>query len=563
MAIMKKLRTSATRLLALLCGLSIFIPFANAASLPQFLNVTISPTPFFSNVPGQTAKISIDYDYNTGGYATGPVIEQIKDVDSNIVYEFGMVGADDKATGHYQIQWDGKCNTTTTACTDGSYVPDGKYYVYLYSQTPMPPAATYNSTLFDVAQTKAPVVTLTGQPAGVYYKGSGNYAVNYNLTRNSGSEWIVRLKIKSLSNLDEAVIAEPKTTDGAMTINWNGKINNLDPQVGSYTWDLWATASVNGYSVESQHLTGNLAVSNPSVPGATVSGLAANPSPFDPSNGSVNLSYTLSNSSGAASVNASVYSSTNLNNPLKTWAFTNQSNGTNTMTWNGKDAMNNRVPDGTYVFKVGGYDGYTVIITQETNFTVSTIQQSNNCSGFSDVSSTDPDCPAITYMKTLGAMTGNPDGTFAPLDLLQRDQIMKIVLETFKKFDKTKDYCNGARPFPDVAESDWAFQYICDAKQAGITTGYQSGPDAGFYRPARSVNRIEFLALVLRNLTDTMPPNTASSYNDVATNQWFTGYAKYAFDNNLFNHPNLFPTNFMVRVEVARVIFKLHQLGKI
>lgn len=562
---MKNIHKGLGSALATVLGLGMFVPLALAAN-PLIQNVTISPTPFFSNVPNQSATVNIDYDYNTGGYPSAGVIEQIMSSNGKVVYEFGAVGVDSKTTGHYQLKWDGKCNVTYNGapCTNGNAVDDGKYKVYLYSETASPPAASYESALFDVAVTKSPVVALVGQPASVYYKGTGNYPVNYNITRNSGSDWIVRLKIKSQGGSDEAVVAIPNvTTDGNKTINWDGKFNGNEAALGSYTYDLWAVASVNGYSVESNHLTGNFAISNPNVPTAAVSALSANPNPYDPSNGFISFSYSLSNSSGAAAINASVYSASNLNTALKTWGLSNQSNGTATLTWDGKDALSNKVPNGSYVFKVGGFDGNSVITSQETSFTVSSLPPANNCAGFTDVSSNDADCPAITYVKSIGAMTGNPDGTFAPKDLLQRDQIMKIVLETFKKFEKQSDYCQGSRPFPDVSENDWAFQYICRAKNLGITTGYQSGVDKGFYRPSRTVNRIEFLALVLRNLTEQMPSTSSTSYDDVAVNQWFSGYAKYAYDHMLFNKPNLFPTNFMVRVEVARVLFKLHQLGKV
>ena len=106
-------------------------------------------------------------------------------------------------------------------------------------------------------------------------------------------------------------------------------------------------------------------------------------------------------------------------------------------------------------------------------------------------------------------------------------------------------------------------QYVCRGKNLGMITGYKSGIDAGFYRPARSVNRVEFLALLLRNVNDAMPGNDESSYNDVVLNQWFTGYAKYSYDHSLFTGSKLYPTNFTTRAEVAKVIYKLHQLGKI
>ena len=157
----------------------------------------------------------------------------------------------------------------------------------------------------------------------------------------------------------------------------------------------------------------------------------------------------------------------------------------------------------------------------------------------------------------------NPDGTFAPNELLQRDQVAKISLETFGLFDDTADYCNGTDPFPDVPPAQWSYQYICRGVDVGMITGYEAGADAGFYRPARQVNRVEFLALILRNLSDTMPAESSTSYSDVEPNQWFSGYARYSLDNDLFEGPNLFPTQGTQRVEVADVLYQLHNLGKI
>lgn len=184
------------------------------------------------------------------------------------------------------------------------------------------------------------------------------------------------------------------------------------------------------------------------------------------------------------------------------------------------------------------------------------------CAGFSDVSDTDSDCDAIEYVKSIGAMTGNPNGTFEPSANLQRDQVAKISLETFDLFNSSKNYCSG-NPFPDVTTNDWAYQYICRGVELGMITGYASGADAGYYRPARSVNRVEFLALILRNLDETMPSVNSTSYKDVATGQWYSGFAKYSYDNSLFTGSSLYPDRFVTRREVARVIYQLHELGDI
>lgn len=298
--------------------------------------------------------------------------------------------------------------------------------------------------------------------------------------------------------------------------------------------------------------------------GALIQGVMVSPNPYSPVAGFLNLSYGLSNSSGTATINAGIYSQTNLDTPLKTWTFTSQSNGGKSLSWDGTDTMGSVAAEGDYVFTVGGSDNGTVIATQQANFKISNqTLVSTTCAGFTDINANDLDCPAVSYVKSIGAMTGTSKDIFAPHALLQRDQVIKIVLQTFKKFDSAMDYCKGAAPFPDVVKTDWSFQYLCRAKELGVTTGYQSGPDKGFYRPVRSVTRSEFLALVLRNLTDAMPKSTQPTYADVPQNDWYTVYAKYAYDNTLFNKPNLFPGNFMTREEVARVIFKLHQLGKL
>jgi len=226
---------------------------------------------------------------------------------------------------------------------------------------------------------------------------------------------------------------------------------------------------------------------------------------------------------------------------------------------------------GTRTYTTAGQKGSNITVTdsnQET-FTVlcsDTVNQESSggkCAGFTDVPTNDSECDAITYMKSIGAMTGNPDGTFAPQAVLQRDQVAKIVLETFNKYTDGTDYCNGNNPFPDVTSSAWSYQYICQGKTLGMITGYLSGADAGYYRPSRSVNRAEFLALVLRNVSDTMPSVNSTSYDDVKAGEWFSGYAKYALNLSLFIAPNLHPTSVVARWEVADVIYKLHQAGKV
>ncbi len=184
------------------------------------------------------------------------------------------------------------------------------------------------------------------------------------------------------------------------------------------------------------------------------------------------------------------------------------------------------------------------------------------CSSYTDVAANHPDCKALEFVKDKGAMTGNPDGSFAPAAPLQRDQIAKIVLEALGLFDENEDYCQGQNPFPDVTSADWSYQYICRAVDLGLVTGYEAGPDAGKYVPARAVNRAEALALLLRHL-ESLPTNDSVSFDDVGSGQWFSGYAKFAQDNGLFTGSKLYAGDSTIRLEVADILYKLEQLGKL
>jgi len=244
---------------------------------------------------------------------------------------------------------------------------------------------------------------------------------------------------------------------------------------------------------------------------------------------------------------------------------TTKSAGSVVVAWDGKNSANTVVSDATYKVKVkaenaSGNDNEELSVVVNTS---SNPPASDRCAGFKDVAKTNSSCDAITYVKSTGAMTGNPDGTFAPNNVLQRDQVAKISLETFNLFDSTKNYCNGHNPFTDVTKTAWAYEYVCRGVDLGMITGYKSGADAGFYRPARSVNRVEFLALILRNLNENMPSVNSTSYSDVPAGEWFSGYAKYAYDHSLFVGSKLNSTSFTTRVEVADVIYKLHEQGKV
>ena len=199
---------------------------------------------------------------------------------------------------------------------------------------------------------------------------------------------------------------------------------------------------------------------------------------------------------------------------------------------------------------------------QQTSPTTSTATpEVGDCAGYSDVDADDQDCDAIEYVQSIGAMTGNDDWTFGRNNFFQRDQMAKIVLEAWDQFDENMDYCEVAHPFPDVTSGDWSYQYVCRAKELGVVTGYLAGPNAGLFKPGNHFILVEFWAMVLRNVDATM--EAGLSFAGFETDAWYSPYAKFVADNDLYEGSSPMPTELVPRRDVAEFLYDLHLMGEL
>lgn len=458
--------------------------------------------------------------------------------------------------------WDGKFGT--------QYVAPGTYEYSIQGQE--------IEGTFDVSNELTGSITVTGpvdmslSPLPMpYYSGSGD-DVMFDFDVVALAEPVcLNLRVDGELQGFATVLAP-----GNHSISWDGELGGGAAASGTYDWRVYADdLFCVGTSLQASMdlLVGQVEVDSDVQPTPVVSNLAVDPDPFDPTGPDAELSFELAGSVGNTEINAEIYPIGNPGSPVQTWDMSDQSNGAKNMVWDGMDGGSD-VPDGKYVFKVWGTDGSYEISAQELIFDVEVpgapdlpepppLPEPQNCGGYSDVAANHSDCDAIEYMQDIGAMTGNPNGTFGPNDLLQRDQVARISQETFNLFDDSADYCGGSDPFPDMVPAQWSYQYVCRGVQLGVIFGFSSGPNAGLFAPGQSVNRVEFLALVLRNVSDTLPPDSSTSYADVDPNQWFSGYAKYSLDLGLFAGLNLNPTQGVSRAEVANVIYKLFLAGKV
>ncbi len=96
----------------------------------------------------------------------------------------------------------------------------------------------------------------------------------------------------------------------------------------------------------------------------------------------------------------------------------------------------------------------------------------------------------ISVLTNLGAVSGNPDGTFAAERGVNRAEFLKIAFLSHPNIavsDNDADDC-----FPDVKATDWFSKYVCLAQRRGDVAGY---PD-GLFRPGNPVNYAEALKML-------------------------------------------------------------------
>lgn len=324
--------------------------------------------------------------------------------------------------------------------------------------------------------------------------------------------------------------------------------------------------------------------------------VVASPNPFNPTTGdTMKFSFDLKGSAVGELNTVALRILNPAHAQIYADSLSNLGDGNYSFTWNGKDNLNQIQVNGNYAFVLQAHSSQNrVFMSPMAGFTLdSTVQNpapastpaapstpstpstptqtsSNNCAGFTDISASDNNCATLTWVKNAGIFTGNADGTFNPGGLLQRDQITKVVLEAFNKYQTGTEYCGSGNPFPDVTDASWAREYICLGKNTmvngvHIITGYQSGANAGLFLPGNSVTRSEFLAIVLRALPETLAKATVKPYSDVELGQWDTDFASYAafHFSSVFPEPTLYRSKFVTRLEAAKVLFQLHSQGAI
>jgi len=167
---------------------------------------------------------------------------------------------------------------------------------------------------------------------------------------------------------------------------------------------------------------------------------------------------------------------------------------------------------------------------------------------FSDVPNSYPYQSAVEYIQQQGIVSGYPDGTFKPDNLINRAEFTKIVMGSVATQENIRSCMEGivltTIGFPDVPSNEWFAPYICIAKEGGIIGGY---PD-GTFKPQKTINFVEAAKII------------ASAFSLPVTNDptvWYKGFVvalakRNAIPLSVFSYDHL-----LTRGEMAEIIWRL------
>lgn len=170
---------------------------------------------------------------------------------------------------------------------------------------------------------------------------------------------------------------------------------------------------------------------------------------------------------------------------------------------------------------------------------------------FSDLDSNHPYYEAITYLKEKGVIEGYEDNTFRPDKPIQRDELLKILIEGLK-LEKDDDI---SVPFSDFDPNIWNQTYIKTAYSRGWIEGYQDNT----FRPFQSINKAESLKLAGESLNWTNQSYSSPiPFSDVESSQWYANYVGIASEQNLLpDSSDLFnPNQDSTRGYISEIIYR-------
>jgi len=177
---------------------------------------------------------------------------------------------------------------------------------------------------------------------------------------------------------------------------------------------------------------------------------------------------------------------------------------------------------------------------------------------FSDIYSSDELTAELTYLTDAGVIEGYSDGSFKPLNLINRAEFTKMVVAgVLGKKPSASEFSNC---FQDVL-NDWYAPYICYAKEEGWVEGYSGG----VFEPEYEITKAEAVKITAEayewERLDTIDQSYFLDNQDESA--WYIDYLLSAEERVLFDKLNVYlsPNELISRRWMAEFLYRAMNYG--
>lgn len=175
---------------------------------------------------------------------------------------------------------------------------------------------------------------------------------------------------------------------------------------------------------------------------------------------------------------------------------------------------------------------------------------------YSDVEENHMYKKAIEFMTDSEFVEGYEDGTFLPMQEINRVEALKMITESSES-ELTAIEGRELFEFPDIDPEQWYYEYFEPAYLAGIVDGH----DDGFFRPEDTVNRAEALKMLSQIYEIEL--------EDEEEAEWYEKYIDFGGENALIipvagdeasdQQWDYLPGNNLTRGELCDIIYRYKQ----
>ncbi len=159
---------------------------------------------------------------------------------------------------------------------------------------------------------------------------------------------------------------------------------------------------------------------------------------------------------------------------------------------------------------------------------LSTVYSLPSTYAFSDIYESEPLYEIATYLEENNIVDGYDDGTFGPLNLINRAEFMKMIVEGVT--GETPDEETYKECFPDV-EDEWYAKYVCYGEEQGWIQGYPSGN----FEPGINITRAEATKIIVSAFEWEDSSLMYSNFSDIDETTWYWDYMAVAEERELFD----------------------------